>query len=78
MDSDQSHSPLYIGVGFDTARYGHHVTFLRDDRRTSTTNLGRAHRGLSAPRGMQRSAVAVEASAATDDSTAPSTGVRVS
>ena len=24
-------SPLAIGVGFDTARYGHHVTFLRPD-----------------------------------------------
>src|SRR6266540_4300263 len=23
--------PISIGVGFDTSRYGHHVTFLRED-----------------------------------------------
>lgn len=27
-----SRTPTSIGVGFDTARYGHYVTFLRDDR----------------------------------------------
>jgi hypothetical protein len=26
------HPVVQIGVGFDTARYGHHVTFLREDR----------------------------------------------
>ncbi len=25
-------APIAIGVGFDTARYGHHVSFLRPDR----------------------------------------------
>jgi hypothetical protein len=25
-------APVSIGVGFDTARYGHHVSFLRTDR----------------------------------------------
>lgn len=27
---------VLIGVGFDTARYGHHVTFLREDRQPAT------------------------------------------
>jgi hypothetical protein len=27
-----------IGVGIDTARYGHHATFLRPDLQTSTTS----------------------------------------
>ena len=26
----------HLGVGIDTARYGHHVTFLRDDRQTAS------------------------------------------
>jgi transposase len=32
-------SPAEIGVGIDTARYGHRVTFLRDDRQPATTPL---------------------------------------
>jgi transposase len=31
MSTQNSTTPTLIGVGFDTARYGHHVTFLRDD-----------------------------------------------
>jgi transposase len=31
--------PQFIGVGIDTARYGHRVTFLRDDRQPATTPL---------------------------------------
>ena len=30
---------LALGVGIDTARYGHHVTFLRDDLQAATTAL---------------------------------------
>jgi len=30
---------LALGVGIDTARYGHHVTFLRDDLQSATTAL---------------------------------------
>ncbi len=32
-------APAVIGVGIDTARYGHRVTFLRDDRQPATTPL---------------------------------------
>jgi len=34
-----NHAPSLtpIGVGFDTARYGHHVTFLREDLQPATT-----------------------------------------
>ena len=32
-------APDSIGVGIDTARYGHHVTFLRDDRQPATAPL---------------------------------------
>ena len=28
-----------LGVGIDTARYGHHVTFLREDLQPATTVL---------------------------------------
>ncbi len=28
-----------IGVGFDTARYGHHATFLREDRQVAAKPL---------------------------------------
>ena len=31
MSTPTSGTPTLIGVGFDTARYGHHVTFLRAD-----------------------------------------------
>jgi transposase len=30
-------APVSIGVGFDTARYGHHVSFLRTDRQPAAT-----------------------------------------
>jgi len=32
-------APNSIGVGIDTSRYGHHVTFLRDDRQPATAPL---------------------------------------
>jgi transposase len=32
-------APQWIGVGIDTARYGHRVTFLRDDRQPATAPL---------------------------------------
>ena len=31
VTASASEQPVPIGVGIDTARYGHHVTFLRDD-----------------------------------------------
>ena len=36
----QSNSTLSIGVGLDTARYGHHVTFLRQDLQFATEPFG--------------------------------------
>jgi len=36
----QSDSTLSIGVGLDTARYGHHVTFLRQDLQFATEPFG--------------------------------------
>ena len=36
----QSDSTLSIGVGLDTARYGHHVTFLRQDLQLATEPFG--------------------------------------
>ena len=36
----QSNSALSIGVGLDTARYGHHVTFLREDLQFATEPFG--------------------------------------
>jgi transposase len=36
----QSNSTLSIGVGLDTARYGHHVTFLRHDLQLATEPFG--------------------------------------
>ena len=35
--NDVAPSLTSIGVGFDTARYGHHVTFLREDLQPATT-----------------------------------------
>ena len=35
--NDVAPSLTPIGVGFDTARYGHHVTFLREDLQPATT-----------------------------------------
>jgi transposase len=37
--ANSSSPPQFIGVGIDTARYGHRVTFLRDDRQPATTPL---------------------------------------
>jgi transposase len=37
--SAKTSTPQLIGVGIDTARYGHRVTFLRDDRRPATPPL---------------------------------------
>jgi len=43
MKTDPAHrsirAPDSIGVGIDTARYGHQVTFLRDDRQPATAPL---------------------------------------
>jgi hypothetical protein len=36
----QSDSTLSIGVGLDTARYGHHVTFLKQDLQFATEPFG--------------------------------------
>ena len=32
MPNTETEPVLHLGVGIDTARYGHHVTFLREDR----------------------------------------------
>lgn len=32
-------APVAIGVGIDTARYGHHATFLRPDSQPAAANL---------------------------------------
>src|SRR5688572_20176944 len=36
----QSTSSTPIGVGLDTARYGHHITFLNQDRQFTTEPFG--------------------------------------
>ena len=36
MTSVQSTTVAAIGVGIDTSRYGHHVSFLRDDLQPAT------------------------------------------
>ena len=39
MSSSTSCEPVAIGVGLDTARYGHHATFLREDRELAAKPL---------------------------------------
>ena len=39
MSSSTSCEPVAIGVGLDTARYGHHATFLREDRQPAAKPL---------------------------------------
>ena len=39
MSSSPSLEPVAIGVGLDTARYGHHATFLREDRQPAAEPL---------------------------------------
>ncbi len=39
MSSTLSSEAVAIGVGLDTARYGHHATFLREDRQLATKPL---------------------------------------
>ncbi len=39
MSSSTLHKTVVIGVGLDTARYGHHATFLREDRQPATKPL---------------------------------------
>lgn len=39
MSSNPSCEPVVIGVGLDTARYGHYATFLREDRQAATEPL---------------------------------------
>jgi hypothetical protein len=36
MTTAQSSTVTAIGVGIDTSRYGHHVSFLRDDLQPAT------------------------------------------
>ena len=36
MTAVQSTAVIAIGVGIDTSRYGHHVSFLRDDLQPAT------------------------------------------
>jgi transposase len=39
MSSNPPREPIAIGVGLDTARYGHHATFLREDRQPAAEPL---------------------------------------
>ena len=39
MSSSTASESVAIGVGLDTARYGHHATFLREDRQPATEPL---------------------------------------
>ena len=39
MSSSTTCEPVAIGVGLDTARYGHHATFVREDRQPATGPL---------------------------------------
>ena len=39
MSSNPPREPIVIGVGLDTARYGHHATFLREDRQPAAEPL---------------------------------------
>ena len=39
MSASTSCEPVAIGVGLDTARYGHHATFLREDRQAAAEPL---------------------------------------
>ncbi len=47
MPSTMSKTTAPIGVGLDTARYGHHATFLREDRQPAAKPLEflESHRG---------------------------------
>jgi hypothetical protein len=35
---------LQMGIGIDTGRYGHHVSFLRDDKRPAVSSGERLYR----------------------------------
>ncbi len=39
MSSRTSCESVAIGVGLDTARYGHYATFLREDRQPAAESL---------------------------------------
>ena len=39
MTTTQANTVTTIGVGIDTSRYGHHVSFLRDDLQPATEPL---------------------------------------
>ncbi len=39
MSSATPSDSMVIGVGLDTARYGHHATFLREDRQPAADPL---------------------------------------
>lgn len=43
MSSSTSCERVVIGVGLDTARYGHHATLLREDRQPAAKPLELAH-----------------------------------
>ncbi len=49
MSSNLPREPIAIGVGLDTARYGHHATFLREDRQPAAERLETATGATSAP-----------------------------
>lgn len=38
-DTAVDHAMRYLGIGIDTARYGHHVTFLREDKQPACPPL---------------------------------------
>jgi transposase len=39
MDESSRAAPVHIGVGIDTARYGHHVAFVGEDRQEAATDF---------------------------------------
>ena len=39
MKKSNTSAVRYLGVGIDTARYGHHVSFLRDDKQQAQRPL---------------------------------------
>ena len=41
MKNSNASAVRYVGVGIDTARYGHYVSFLRDDKQQQTSVFDR-------------------------------------
>ena len=46
MEEDLKSSQTLIGVGIDTARYGHYVTFLREDLQPAAKPLEMAEKAV--------------------------------